>query len=162
MALAQWPQGGMSTVLLLSHRFGGVILKLCGVQTPPCLGGHTLLPSICRSPSLPDSHSLVISCCECVFSKPLPLPGPQFPYLSSQCPGPGYFILVPAPQAAWGPPPKCPWPPGGDRGQPRNVANVATWWWILGEHGQPDRVLTQEKRESGSREESRTEVASRA
>lgn len=39
--------------------------------------------------------------------------------------------------------PRCPWPPGGERGQSRNVANVATWRWILGEHEQLDVALRQ-------------------
>lgn len=110
-----------------------------------------------------------MSRCACVFSRPLPFSEPQFShlYVGPICHLDQVTILVP------GPPaqgvllrPRCPWPPGGGRDQPCHLANVATWWWVLGEHEQLDVELRQEKLENQEASgnlggESGTEVVSR-
>ena len=133
----------------------GVILRLCGCTDTPTLRGASVLPGICGSEPLPDSHPgmgetwLCPSVHGAHACKPLPLSGPQFPHWHSQRPGPSDFIL-PHPNPPTPPPPHrdlrptYSWPPGGERGQSRSVANVATWWWFLGEREQLRVTLRQE------------------
>lgn len=130
----------------------GVILRFCGFTDTPCLGGHTLLPSTYRSQSLPDSHSGMGGTWSCpavhVFSaNHFPSLRLSFPICRASALHPVILFWSLDHRLHRDLRPRCPWPPGGERGQSRNVANVATWWWILGEHEQLDVALRQEKLE---------------
>lgn len=122
------------------HPDPGAVLRLCGCTDTPAPAGHTFPPDV-MGRSWPQGREPLL---------------PVLPWLCpQQSTSPRWASVSPfvqrRPQTqrlsclrSWAGWPRCPWESGGRKGQSCKVANVATWWWISGEHLQLDGALLED------------------